>query len=224
MQSELKEPKKSETGRRHNTEIPVVVPVFTIESGGGFTLESFVNAQVCIERLREDLTSNNSCIIGYLSEWITWEMTDNVPLCVTVDLSTGQTTAYINGIKKFNSLKQCMAKLRLSNVTKNGDVVNVERAVFIRSYSFVMSYLLDIYERQYKLDTFTPVPSYMIIVREYITDQYSLMKTIQTLREKQIAGCVDTLLLVAVDHGGYDSIWKYKISQQQQTHFTKMCK
>jgi len=204
----------------YKAEIPVVIPVFTVEGNGNFALESFVNAQVCVSNLKENLTSNNSCIIGYLPEWIRWEMTDNIPLCITVDGTSGHTTAYTTGMSQFKSLKQCMAKLRLSNVTRNGDVVAVERAVFIRSYSIILSYLLDAQERVYKIETCTHVPSYMTAVKEYAEDEYTLMNIAQKLREKQIAACADTLLLVVLDHKGRNSIWTYKTSKQN-THFAQ---
>jgi len=204
-------------------ELPVIVPVFSTGNDEEFTLESFVSASVCVQNLKEDLTSNNSRIIGYMSEWVKWGMTDNVPVCITVDELTNKTKAYIGGVKVFLSLKQCMAKLRLSKVTANGDVVNVERSIFIRSYSFVMSYSLDIRERKYKFEACTPLPSYMTAVKEYVPDKYNLLNSMQALREKQLEACVNTLLLITVEHKEHDSISTYKILKQQ-THFTKLCK
>jgi hypothetical protein len=191
---------------------PVVIPVFERQSEGTFELESFVEAEVHVAQIREKLDQGAVTVLSYMNDWTRTALIEGAPCCLISDSEKKEVEAlYYTGSKKFSNWTQCLSKMRLSNDTVRGSVVRVERNVFIRSYSTIISYELDVQQRSYDIHSLCSVPSEMHHCPYGAHDMYTLMCIVQGLREKQIKSMLRSFTVIVVSGDIQPRLTKYKM-------------
>lgn len=198
--------------QRTPVQIPVIVPVYAISTRGTFSLGSFCKACISVMHLDEFLKPTTVRVLSNLQEWIWTAYMESVPCCLTVNNRTGEANAlFYTGIKKYSNMRQCFAKLRLSNDLLPGEVVRVDSHVFIHSYSVIVAYQLDYRERTYIQDSLCPLTSKTHHCPDNLMTQGDTLHATRILRERQIEATIFSFRLLTITDCGGIEVHKYGI-------------
>lgn len=194
-------------------QLPVVFPVYQQQTDGSYELEMFVETLVNVAQIRGVLDQGAVHVLCALKDWVGTAFLDSAPCCLVLDRDAQSVTAlFYTGRKTFSSLGQCLSKMRLSKKVAPGCVVRVEGNVFVRSYSAIVSYVLDPEARLYQHHSTCSIPSKMHHCAWSALDTYSLLCVVQGLREQQIESMTRSFRVLAVATGGDSAVTKYRFN------------
>jgi len=167
---------------------PLIIPVYQKQADGTFELDNFVQRTTRVCSLQEELNHRMVNVLGMLKEWTHSACTTIVPCCLLTGHGNARVTAlfYCGRKETFATMQHCLRKLKLWRAFERGSVVHVEGNIYIRSYSAVLSYVLDAPSRQYLFSTCCVLPARMHFCKWSARGLFALLDDARKLREQQI--------------------------------------